>query len=915
MAGTFVGRQTELASLDSFLLRACERPCALFLHGEAGIGKKRLWREGLGRAREHGVRVLSTHPGSSDVSLAFAGMADLLAEVVAETLHRLPPPQRRALEIALLLRDPKGVPPDDRAVGTAFLGCLRVIAGASPVLIAVDDIQWLDTASMHALEYASRRLAREPVGLLAAVRTAPDEAEVSELMRAFDNDVEELAVGPMSMGALYELVRGQLDVEFLRHELVAVHELSGGNPFFALELASALKRTGSRLVPGEAFPVPANLRELVRDRLAMLPRPAMATLRFAAALARPTVSVVGRATGSVERTERDLEAAERAGVIELQGDRILFAHPLLASIHLAAAPQRLRLGAHRKLAAAVTDQEERARHLALAAEGADAETAGILADAAEHARSRGALATSAELAEQALRLTPPKHVEQMHDRVLVAAERRYAAGDTALARELLQTALATASAGPERARLHWGLSKITQDRPVALDYCRRALEETGDDELLRAQILEGLASTAGASPATEPRAYARESAALAERLGDTRTLARALAYLCDDAYQRGEGVNTEVFERAVALEDAFGGLEIDSGPTFVYAFVLRNAGEYARARALLERLCERGKTGGDAAVCRPLLVLALVEFETGNWDRAEHLAREGYEIAVQTGRESAEPEGLTILGAIAAARGKTETARMHVEHALRLADERGTGQRMPRTVLCFLELSLENYASAYDALLPLIKHLRKRAKGIYPVLRQECDLAEALVGMGRNHEARALVDSWDAPVDPSPITVASRARGLLAAAESDLVEAETLLKRSVEAATASGDQIELGRSLLALGTVQRRRQRKQKARATLDRALELFEQLGAPIWAERARRELGRIGGRSAPRGELSATEIEIVDQVIAGRSNKEVAQALHLSPKTVEWNLSKIYRRLGAHSRTELAASRRVPR
>jgi predicted ATPase len=151
-------------------------PCALFLEGEAGIGKTRLWREGLDRARERGLRVLSTHPGSSDVSLAFAGMADLLVDVVAETLPELPPPQRRALEIALLLQDSKGVPPDDRAVATAFLGCLRVVAAARPVLIAVDDIQWLDPASMRALVYASRLLQSEPVGLLAAVRVAPAEA-------------------------------------------------------------------------------------------------------------------------------------------------------------------------------------------------------------------------------------------------------------------------------------------------------------------------------------------------------------------------------------------------------------------------------------------------------------------------------------------------------------------------------------------------------------------------------------------------------------------------------------------------------------------------------------------------------------------------------------------------------------------
>jgi DNA-binding NarL/FixJ family response regulator len=159
---------------------------------------------------------------------------------------------------------------------------------------------------------------------------------------------------------------------------------------------------------------------------------------------------------------------------------------------------------------------------------------------------------------------------------------------------------------------------------------------------------------------------------------------------------------------------------------------------------------------------------------------------------------------------------------------------------------------------------------------------------------------------------PWAIAAAARARGLLAAAGGDLVAGEATLDEAVEAAAGCGNPLELGRSLLALGGVQRRARKKQTARLTLGRALDIFTTLGAEVWAERARRELARIGGRLTPRGVLSATEAEIVELVVLGRSNKEVAEALHLSAKTVEWNLSKIYRRLGIHSRTELAAARR---
>ena len=269
---TLVGRQAELASLDEFLTRVAIGPCALFLEGEAGIGKTRVWREGVERARRHGARILSSQPSGSEVRLSFAGLADLLDEVVADALPELPPPQRRALEIALLLEDPKGVSPDDRAVAAAFLGCVRVLADAGPVLIAVDDIQWLDPASGRVLEFACRRLEAEPVGVLAAVRIAPDETEPDELARAFGGDrVEHLPLGPLTVAGLYELVRVHLDLELSRPALLAVHELSEGNPFFALELVRALQRAGPELVPGEPLPVPANLRELVRGRLGLFP--------------------------------------------------------------------------------------------------------------------------------------------------------------------------------------------------------------------------------------------------------------------------------------------------------------------------------------------------------------------------------------------------------------------------------------------------------------------------------------------------------------------------------------------------------------------------------------------------------------------------------------------------------------------
>jgi DNA-binding CsgD family transcriptional regulator len=911
-----VGRQEELAAIEAFLAGVGSASSALFLEGETGIGKTRLWKRGVERAREGGLRVLSTRPGGAEVQLAFAGLADLLDGVVSETLQELPPPQRRALEVALLLEEPGAGPPDDRAVAAAFLGALRLLAERTPVLVAIDDVQWLDASSAHALEFACRRLEEEPVGLLATVRIAPEERRPDELARAFGDRLERLGVGPLTVAALYELVRAHLDITLPRPVLLQVHESSDGNPFYALELVRALQRTGADSPPGKPLPVPASLRELVEARLSQLPRPAAETLRFAAALSRPALPVVERAVGSAERAERDLDRAVVAGVIELRGEEIRFTHPLLASIHLLATKPRARRAVHRRLADVVVDPEERSRHLALAAEGPDAEVAAALEAAAEHARSRGAVTMAAELAEQALVLTPAELREQIQARRLAAAEFHYAAGATARAVELLEEPLADAAPGPVRAELLWSLGKIRfegQDTRVGLDLFRRALRETGDDELLRARVLESLTFPAAKQEGFRAaQGYAREAASIAERLGDTPTLARALAMVAHYKLLSGNGLDEELLERAVGLESELERLELNHGPTVSYAWGLSMTGQLDRARPLLERLCEQGRATGDASVNLPLFLLASLEFETGNWERAARLAMESHDISVQTGREAAEPRGLFVLAHVEAALGDVESARDKAEHALVMTDTRGWSSGGPRAALGFLELSLERYEEAYAALVPAVDVYRRLGA---PLIEQTLDAAEALAGMGRVEEGRALLDAAERGSSvrfPWSIAAAARARGLLAEAAGDLDAATAALEIAVDTGERVGIPLALGRSLLALGRVQREARKKQAARQTLHRALRIFEDLGARLWAERARRELVRIGGRSSPREGLSGTEAEIVELVVAGRSNKEVAQALHLSTKTVEWNLSKVYRRLGVRSRTELAATRR---
>ena len=179
-----IGRGEELASVERFLDAVRDGPTGLFLEGEAGIGKTRLWQQALEEARARDYRVLSTRPGGAEVQLSFNGLTDLLADDLDTVLQRLPAPQRRALEIALLLVESDGAPPDQRAVSAAFLGALRALTGEGPLVVAIDDLQWLDSASVFAVAFATRRLEREPVGVLATVRVAPDQVEPTDLADA-----------------------------------------------------------------------------------------------------------------------------------------------------------------------------------------------------------------------------------------------------------------------------------------------------------------------------------------------------------------------------------------------------------------------------------------------------------------------------------------------------------------------------------------------------------------------------------------------------------------------------------------------------------------------------------------------------------------------------------------------------------
>jgi ATP/maltotriose-dependent transcriptional regulator MalT len=922
-AQELIGRHEELAVLGRFLGSLAAGPRALLVEGEAGIGKTALWQAGLTRSQAVGQRTLVCRPAGAEVRLSFAALGDLLAGVLEEALPALPVPQGRALQVALLLVEPEGEPPDQRAIGLAVLNVLRTLSSAGPLLVAVDDVQWLDAPSAAVLAFALRRLGAEPVGVLATVRLTgggPPGVGFEPWLPA-----ERLGLGPLSLAAVHELLRTRLGLSPSRPTLLRLHQAAGGNPLFALELGRALLDQGHEPAPEEPLPVPASLRALVRERLARLPAPARQSLLAVAALSRPTVALAVAVGGQEEHTLADLERAASTDVITYEGERIRFTHPLLASTLYAGAPLGQRRQLHGRLAELVTDGEERARHLALAADGPDLGVAAALEEAATHAHLRGAPDAAAALCEQACALTPAGRPGERRQRSMEAASYHLLAGNTSRARVLLEEAVGSVAPGAERARLLQRLGQVHYHEDswaTAEELLVQALAEAGDDPVLRCEIEQGLSfarQVRGDIPAAAARA--RAALDLAEQAADPRLLSESLVLVSLWEFFLGHGIQGDLMERAVELEESAGAVRpARPAPLWsrglVWASMLKWADQFAAARSGFEELHRRMLERGDEGSLAFLLSnMSELECWAGDWDLAARYAAEGARLATLTEQGAMVSANLYAKALVEAHRGLVDSARAAGEQAL--VDAKASGNAavtlMSLSALGFLELSLGDPAAAHARLGPITEGLSAVGLGEPGVLRFLPDEIEALIELGELAQARALVDAFEErgrALDRAwALATAARSRALLLAAEGDLAGAHAALERALEAHERLAQPFERGRSLLALGSVQRRQGEKRAARETLEQALSIFDQLGARLWADKTRGELRRIGGRIATSGQLSETEARIVALVCAGQTNEQVARALCLSAKTVAWNLSKVYRKLGVRSRTELAA------
>jgi ATP/maltotriose-dependent transcriptional regulator MalT len=907
-----VSRPEEGRAVTAFLGAAASGPSGLVAEGEPGIGKTTLCLSTIELAEGSGFQVLSARPAEPESVLAYASLADLLSGVDPSVLTSLPAPQRRAIDRVLLRAEAEDLTTDQRAVGAGFLSVIELLAEQAPVLVAVDDLQWLDPSSRNVIAFATRRLSAR-VGVFGTVRTDPDDGggAASWLQLPQPDGVQRMQLQPLSLGGLNAVITQRLGHSLSRPAIVRIQEVSGGNPFYALELARAM----SGDVRSTDAPLPMTLTELVRARIGSLDESARDVLLAMASHAAPTVELVSRVTGmDAGDVVAQLEDVEAKGIVAFDGHLLRFAHPLLAKGFYTDVTPARRRSIHRRLAEIVDEPELKARHLAMAATHGDELTLTSLDEAADMARSRGAPAAAAELLDLAIALgggTP--------ERRILSAAHHFDAGEPARARELLQDTITRLDPGPRRAEAFTLLAlvaSLNDSFDEAADLLEKALDDVADELTQRVAILVSL-SFASVNAGRMESAVQRieEAVTRATELGERHALSQALGMRVMLHFMGGEGLDTHSLGRAVELEDSDADVSAAFSPRVQRALVLAWTGELDQAHeemlAIRRRCIDRGEEGELSFID---FHSVLIDIWRGAMADATLIAEDTVERAHQLNGDLPLSVALTARAAVAAYAGDEHTVRRDVVEAL--AASRRCGSRRlgewPVTMLGFLELSLGNYEAATATVAPLMPMLDVAPDSTEIINASYVpDAVEALVHLGRLAEAESMIELLErngVRLDrPWMMAVGGRCRAMLLAAGGDVDAAN----HAVEQALIDHDRLpmpfERARTQLLAGQLQRRQRQKDQAATTLREALKTFEDLNTPLWADRARAELARADVGVRRMSHLSPSEQRVAELAASGMTNRDVAAALFISPKTVESNLARIYRKLGIHSRAEL--------
>ena len=895
-----IGRDREREQLDALLVEArLGRSRALVLRGSAGIGKTVLLDHAVQEAS--GFQVLDYTAVESETELPFAGLQALLGPLLVR-LPEIPEPQARALRAALALASSEKT--NRLAVYAGVLSLFGVAAERVPLLVVVDDAHWLDRPSAEALTFAARRLTAEPLALLFAVR----EGEGTNLDVALPTiDLKPLEEAA-SMELLHERFGSTIAVKVAHH----LAEATGGNPLALLEVAALLdegERVGREPLP-DHLPASESVERTVRRALRSLPPETRRALLVAAA--------------SVSGTGGDLaalEPAEDAGLVRIHAGSVAFRHPLVRSAVYHAASAQERRAAHRTLADALTadeDSDRRAWHLAAAAEGPDESVAAALEAAASRFAERGGQASASRALERAAELSEDD--DAMALRLHAAGRAAEHAGDLERAAVLAERALSRGRDPGVRAAARVLIWQVNDWRGLANDNFdfESEAERLAPFHPARAALLLHVGINAAWRSFDLERALrlARRSVEMFPVSPPWPGEAPREPWMADIA--AGNRWNLAfillLLGRPAEADEAVSGVNAYGDLSMYYPTYMER---YDEARSGIESALRSSRATGDVWVEMYMTMsLANVDLWQGRFPAATAGAARSLAMAESIAAPNATAFSLAILTWLAAVEGRESEAR---EHAARADDlwQRGLGFRLLRArlqaTLGLLELGLGRPLPAIEKLRPVAELAERHGVREPGVLPYAPDLIEAYARAGEREAAAkelAKFAELAGAVDRRwALAAVARLHGLLGGDDDVDQHFGAALELHEQGA---GSAFERGRTELLYGERLRRAKRRVEARAHLRSAIELFDGLGAAPWSEQARREL-RASGESIPRRDptapekLTPQELQIALQVAEGKTNRDVAAALFLSPKTVEFHLTRVYRKLNIHSRAEL--------
>jgi DNA-binding CsgD family transcriptional regulator len=906
-----LGRDREQLTLVRLLADArAGGSGVLAIVGEAGIGKSAL----LGYAEEQaeGMTVLRARGVQSEAHIPFAGLFELLRPALP-WIDQIPGPQAAALESALALRPAQ--PQDRFTVGAATLSLLAGYADAAPVAVLIDDAQWLDGSSADALLFAFRRLIADPVAVVLTVR----EGESSLLDGA---DLATLQLQGLDRISAAELLTNQGNEPVSQDLADRLHHETDGNPLALLELGEERKRLADW--PAEA-PLAAGTRvaSVYLSRFRPLPQRTRDVLVLAAALDGGEMSVLARAASTFGLDLSHLIPAEAAALIAVHDSRVEFRHPLTRSAIYGDAPASQRRKVHRALASALpdADADRRAWHLALASFGPDDAASSALEQAGQRARERSAYDVSSRAFERAALLAPD---EARQGRLLyAAADAAWLGGLAERAALLLREARRHARAPDlavsiEHLRGHIATRRgpITEAQEILLAAAEQAVPI--DPERGVVMLAEAVNASFYAGDGATMQLAAERAASIAPLGSDGRTaffalIAQGMALVFSGQGERGAPAiraAVEVLENSDELRDDSRLLAWAAmGPLW-----LREANI---GRALADRALAVARRKSAVGVLPFVLThVALYQAATDRWAEAQAGFCEAIDLARETGQHTELAASLARLAWLEARQGRSEQSRRHAIEGLSLSRELGLGvcEVWAIAALGDLELGL----GRPEAALAHFEEQRAvfRSRGIGDVdMSPAPELVEIYLRVGRSQEAAEAAEEFErdasTKAQPWALARAARCRGLLAAQD----KSDRHFDAAIDLHDQASDPFEAGRTHLAYGSRLRRERQRVRAREQLRAAVDVFDRLGAGPWSEMARAELAATGETARRRdlttlSDLTPQELQIALRLAAGRTTRETAAALFLSPKTIEYHLRNIYRKLAIGSRSELAAA-----